>query len=111
MSDDLVRGAISNAINFPSITAEEAPRPGTFDVQLLQGCGRGSGSAEVEVTVGGQTLTMKVEETGHFQRFVPRTIGTIRLAEPGRFTLAVRARSKPGPAVMDLRRVLLRAAP
>ena len=26
MSDYLVRGAISNAINFPSITAEEAPR-------------------------------------------------------------------------------------
>ena len=26
MSDYLIRGAISNAINFPSITAEEAPR-------------------------------------------------------------------------------------
>ena len=24
-----------------------------------------------------QTLTMKVEETGHFQRFIPRTIGTV----------------------------------
>jgi len=26
MSDYLMRGAISNAVNFPSITAEEAPR-------------------------------------------------------------------------------------
>ncbi len=26
MSDYLLRGAISNAVNFPSITAEEAPR-------------------------------------------------------------------------------------
>ena len=89
----------------------DAPRAGIFEIQLLQGCGKGSGGAGIEVTVAGQTLTMKVEETGHFQRFVPRSIGTVMLAEPGRYTLAVRVRSKPGPAVMDLRRVVLRAAP
>jgi len=88
----------------------DAPHPGVFEVQLLQACGKGSGGAEIEVAVAGQTLTMKVEETGHFQRFVPRMIGTVRLAESGRFTLAVRARTRPGPAVMDLRRVVLRAA-
>ena len=58
-----------------------------------------------------QTLTMKVEETGHFQRFVPRTIGTLTLDRGRTYTLTVRARTKPGPAVMDLRRVVLRAAP
>jgi arylsulfatase A-like enzyme len=89
----------------------DAPAAGVFEVQLLQGCGKGSGGAEVEVTIAGQALTMKVEETGHFQRFVPRTIGTVRLPEPGRYTLAVQARTKPGPAVMDLRQVVLRAAP
>jgi len=87
----------------------EVPGAGSFDVVLLQGCGTGSGGAEVEVTVAGQSLTAKVEETGHFQRFVPRTIGTVRIDTPGRHTLAVRARTKPGPAVMDLRRVVLRA--
>src|SRR5437588_571579 len=30
MSDYLLQGAISNAVNFPSITAEEAPRPRPF---------------------------------------------------------------------------------
>jgi arylsulfatase A-like enzyme len=89
----------------------DAPHAGAFEVELLQGCGKSSGGVEVAVTIAGQTLTMKVEETGHFQRFVPRTIGTVRLAEAGRVTLAVRARSKPGVAVMDLRRVVLRAAP
>jgi arylsulfatase A len=88
-----------------------APHAGTFEVQLLQACGKGSGGAEIEVAVAGQTLKMKVEETGHFQRFVPRTIGTVRLPGPGLCTLSVRARTKPGPAVMDLRRVQLRAAP
>jgi arylsulfatase A len=89
----------------------DAPGAGVFDVELLQACGKGSGGAEVEVTVKGQTLTMKVMETGHFQRFVPRTIGTIKLDAAARYTLSVRARTKPGGAVMDLRRVVLRASP
>jgi arylsulfatase A-like enzyme len=89
----------------------DAPHAGTFEVQLLQGCGKGSGGAEVEITVAGQTLTMKVEETGHFQRFVPRVIGTVKLEKAGPCTLALKARSKPNAAVMDLRRIVLRAAP
>jgi arylsulfatase A len=88
----------------------DAPHPGTFAVELLQGCGKGSGGAQVAVSIAGQTLLMTVEETGHFQRFVPLAIGTVRLPEAGRYALAVKARTKPGPAVMDLRRVLLRAA-
>jgi len=88
----------------------DVPNAGTFEVEVLQGCGGGSGGAEVEVSVAGQALAFTVEETGHFQRFVPRTVGTVRL-EKGRATLAVKAKSKPGPAVMDLRRVTLRAAP
>src|SRR5262249_22748660 len=43
----------------------EAPHAGAFEVELLQGCGKGSGGADVEVTVAGQTLALKVEETGH----------------------------------------------
>jgi arylsulfatase A-like enzyme len=89
----------------------DLPHAGVFAVELLQGCGKGSGGAALEVTVSGQTLQTKVEETGHFQRFVPRVIGTVKLDFPGRYTLSVRATSKPGPAVMDLRRVILRDAP
>jgi arylsulfatase A len=89
----------------------EVPSAGTFEVEALQGCGKGSGGAEVEFAVKDQTLLLKVEETGHFQRFVPRLVGTLRLDAAGRHTLTVRARTKPGGAVMDLRRVVLRAAP
>jgi len=52
-----------------------------------------------------------LENGGHFQRFIPRTIGTVKIERPGRQTLTVRARSKRGPAVMDLRRVVLRPVP
>lgn len=86
-------------------------RAGKFEVEVLQACGKGSGGAEVEVAVQGQTLGLKVEETGHFQRFVPRTLGAVNLKEGERITLSVRAKTKPGPAVMDLRRIVLRDAP
>ncbi len=85
-----------------------APAAGTFSVDVLQGCGAGSGAAEVELRVAEQTVRFTVEETGHFQRFVPRTVGTIELTSVGPHTLLVRAVSKPNVAVMDLRRITLR---
>ena len=88
----------------------DLPNAGKFDVEVLQACGKDSGGSEIEIAVKGQALTMKVEETGHFQRFIPRTIGTLTFAGPGRHTLTVRAKTKLGVAVMDLRRVVLRAA-
>jgi D-3-phosphoglycerate dehydrogenase len=42
MSDYLMRGAISNAVNFPSITAEEAPKLKPF-IELVEGLGSFAG--------------------------------------------------------------------
>src|SRR6201988_1107779 len=66
MSDYLLQGAISNAVNFPSITAEEAPklRPfvalaeklGSFAGQLTE-----SGISKVEITYEGQVAEMKIK--------------------------------------------------
>jgi arylsulfatase A-like enzyme len=85
----------------------EVPAAGTYEVEVQQGCGDGSGGAEVAVEAGGRTLNFTVQETGHFQQMILRTIGTVELLA-GRATLAVKPQSKPGPAVMDLRRVVLR---
>jgi arylsulfatase A-like enzyme len=82
-------------------------RPGTFTLEVLQGCGKGQGSSEVEFAVADQKLGMIVEDTGHFQNFKAREVGTLTLDKPGRYTLTVRARSKPGVAVMDLRGLTL----
>jgi arylsulfatase A-like enzyme len=82
-------------------------RPGRFRVEILQGCGQGSGRSEVEFAVGQQKLAVTVEETGGFQNFVRRDIGTIRLDQPGRYELIVKPLKKPGAAVMDLREVRL----
>ncbi|MFO0902763.1 MAG: sulfatase [Pirellulales bacterium] len=83
-------------------------RPGKFEVELLQGCGNGSGGSEVDVLVADQKLTHKVVETGGFQAFVPKAIGTVAIDKPGRYTLEIRPRTKPGPAVMDVRQVKLK---
>lgn len=82
-------------------------KPGTFAVEILQGCGKDSGGAEVALAIGEQAVTFTVEDTGHFQNFVKRGIGQVVIAEPGLITLSVKPKSKPGVAVMDLRQVLL----
>lgn len=85
-------------------------KPGEFDVEVLQGCGPGSGGSEVVVSVGDQAVTFTVQETKGFQDFLPRTIGRLKIATAGRQTLRVEPKSKPGVAVMDLRRVVLTPA-
>jgi hypothetical protein len=82
-------------------------RPGKFQVEILQGCGQGQGGSAVELIVGDQPLPFVVEDTGHFQNFVPRTIGTVVLERPGRYTIEVRPIRRAGIAVMDLRQVRL----
>lgn len=89
----------------------EVTTPGRYEVEIQQGCGATSGGAEVAVEISGEsgttTLSFTVQETGHFQQMILKMIGEVELAA-GRHTLAVKPRTKPGVAVMDLRRVVLR---
>ncbi len=84
----------------------EVIKPGDYEVRVLQGCGKGSGGAEVEISAGAGNVRFTVEDTGHFQNFIERNVGAVSLAA-GRQTLSVHARTKPGGAVMDLRQVVL----
>jgi D-3-phosphoglycerate dehydrogenase len=66
MSDYLTRGAISNAINFPSITAEEAPKLRPF-VALAEGLGSFAGQLtddpilKVTIAYEGAVATLKTK--------------------------------------------------
>jgi arylsulfatase A len=98
---------------------------GKFRVEVLQGCGKGSGGSDILTMVersrfkvqgskeapaeAVQTLRFTVQDTGHFQNFVARDIGEVQLPA-GRFTLSVKPQTKPGVAVMDLRQVTLKPA-
>jgi arylsulfatase A len=83
-------------------------RPGVYHVIVLQGCGAGQGGSQVVVSLAGQTLPFTVKDTGHFQNFVERDIGQVRIDRAGDYTLAVRPLKKAAAAVMDLRSVTLR---
>lgn len=92
----------------------EVTKPGMFSVEILQGCGKGSGGADVDFIVapaaGGaeQKLSFVVQDTGHFQNFIPRDIGKVKLEAAGKYVLSVKPQKKPGVAVMDLRQVTLK---
>ena len=107
----------------------DVAEPGTYTVEVLQGCGAGSGGAEVEIIAvssagdeagppgdaedkSEQRLEFTVEDTGHFQNFVAREVGAFTFDAVGtRCTLSVKPKTKPGVAVMDLRQVTLKPAP
>ena len=85
----------------------DVAEPGKFQVIILQGCGKGSGGSEVQLAVAGQELQFTVRDTGGFQNFVERDIGSVDLTK-GLQTVEVRPLTKPGVAVMDLRQILLK---
>jgi D-3-phosphoglycerate dehydrogenase len=66
MSDYLLSGAISNAVNFPSITAEEAPKLKPF-IELAEKLGSFAGQltetgiAKVQITYEGHVAEMKIK--------------------------------------------------
>ena len=85
----------------------EIDRPGQFEIEVLQGCGKGHGGSEVVVSVADQSVKFAVEDTGHFQNFISRRIGKVMLAKPGEQALQVRAINKAKGAVCDIRQIRL----
>lgn len=85
----------------------EIRTPGRFEVEVLQGCGKGHGGSRVSVFVNGEKLTFTVEDTGHFQNFKPRIVGAVTIPEAGVSTLKIVPIDKKSVAVMDVRQVRL----
>ncbi len=82
-------------------------KAGSYIVEVLQGCGEGQGGSEVAVAVGTQQLRFTVEDTGHFQNFQYRQIGTLEIGEVGQHVLTIRPIKKAVDAIMDVRMVRL----
>jgi arylsulfatase A-like enzyme len=96
--------------------------PGTFEVEILQGCGKGQGGSQVSVDLSPAYPTVDeyenppatagtqftVEDTGHFQNFKWRTIGRLSATRTGWFILRIKPVKKAKNAVMDVRAMRLR---
>jgi lysophospholipase L1-like esterase len=86
-------------------------RPGVYDLEVWQGCGKGNGGSDVRVEVAAQNFDFVVDETGHFQSFLPRRLGRIHFWKAGEFSLAIKPQNKKAAAVMDIRQVKLMREP
>lgn len=82
-------------------------KPGKFSVEVSQGCGANQGGSDAEVRLGDQVLPFVVEDTGHFQNFVPRTIGEIEIDQPGLHELTIQPIRIAAQAAMDIRQIRL----
>jgi hypothetical protein len=86
---------------------------GTFDVEVLQGCGPGQGGSVMTVAVNaGQPaalspLEFTVEATGGFQDFLPRMIGRVGPLPAGQHTLRIMPKQIAKQAACDIRQVRL----
>lgn len=83
-----------------------------FHVDILQGCGTGQGGSEVRVLITQKKKTIDefsfiVEDTGHFQNFKERRIGTFSFPTAGSYQLEIRPKNLAKNAVMDVRKVIL----
>jgi hypothetical protein len=89
--------------------------PGEFDVEVLQGCGKGQGGSPMSVVfnrgAAESKLAFTVEDTGGFQQFRPRVIGRVTLAA-GDHLLRIQPERIAKAAACDIRQVrLIPAAP
>ncbi|MEZ6128257.1 MAG: hypothetical protein R3C59_06225 [Planctomycetaceae bacterium] len=78
-----------------------------YDVEIFQGCGKGHGGSDIEVRVGDQKVGLQVQDTGHFQNFLWRSMGQIQLPAGDDIVLKLVAVKKAGGAVMDCREIRL----
>ena len=88
-------------------------RVGTFDVEVLQGCGPGQGGSVMTVAVDAaqqaavSPLEFMVEATGGFQDFRPRMIGRVGPLAAGQHTLRIMPKQIAKQAACDIRQVRL----
>tara|TARA_R110002072_G_scaffold233795_1_gene391388 strand:+ start:71285 stop:72076 length:792 start_codon:yes stop_codon:yes gene_type:complete len=82
-------------------------QPAEFEVEILQGCGKGQGGSVVEIEIAGSKCQFEIEDTGHFQNFKARKVGTVRVEKAGDFSLRIRTVKKAKVAACDIRQIRL----
>lgn len=88
-------------------------RPGTFVVEVLQGCGAGQGGStmRLEFDAGREgappPIEFLVEDTGGFQAFKPRQVGTVSLSNAGGHSITVGPVRIAKGAACDIRQIRL----
>lgn len=83
------------------------PKAGEYEIDILQGCGKGHGDSLVVIETQMQKLELTVQDTGHFQNFLWKTAGTVTLKKSEGESITIKCAKKAGGAVMDVRSLRL----
>jgi alpha-L-fucosidase len=83
-------------------------KPGTFAVEVTYACADGTGGSEYVVSAGDQQVAGKVEATGGWANFRTDKVGRLAIEKAGKIAIAVKPKTKPGFAVMNLKAVDLK---
>jgi hypothetical protein len=96
-----------------AVWAFTVTQAGTFDVEVLQGCGPGQGGSVMTVAVDAANpaalspLEFTVEATGGFQDFRDRVVGRVGPLAAGQHTLRIMPKQIAKQAACDIRQVRL----
>lgn len=80
---------------------------GEVRVQVTYACAGDSAGSEVECGIGDTVVAGKTVSSGEWSKFRTDEWGILKIPGPGTHTVHLRARSKPGAAVLDLDKVTL----
>jgi serine/threonine-protein kinase len=84
------------------------PQPGTYEVEITYASANRTGG-DYTVEVAGKKFKARTESTGGWEKFVPRVIGSLKIAKAGPVPIAVRPVTPPkGGGLMNLQAVTLR---
>ncbi|MFO0427203.1 MAG: hypothetical protein ACK526_11620 [Planctomyces sp.] len=98
----------ADTVEWKFSTSDATTDATTFEIDVLQGCGKGHGGSKVSVVLNDQSAAeFDVRETGHFQNFIWRTVGSVSLKPDAEQTLRIVPLRKISGAVMDVRAVRL----
>jgi len=81
--------------------------PGSFNVEITFACSPGNGGSEYSVSIAEQELGGTIRETGSWTDFVSEKLGTVKISKAGVYTLAVKPKTMPRGAVMNLKSITL----
>jgi hypothetical protein len=76
-------------------------RPGTYEVEMSHGAGKGQGG-DILLEVNGAKFSFATADTGDIHKHTGLRVGTVTFAAPGDYSLAVKPQKKYGGAIMDI---------
>ncbi|MCX5685030.1 MAG: alpha-L-fucosidase [Planctomycetota bacterium] len=82
-------------------------KPGTFEATVTYATGQGCGGAQAVLSAGDAEIAFKTRETGTWTTFADEKVGSLKIAQAGKVTIALKAKSVRG-GVMNLKAVDLK---